>query len=205
VLNFAISWWNAYVCGKVWAETKAVGGWRRFMAWVTAVMSGLGFSWCYLIVVALTCHFFGLLTIAQLGIALQLGYVVLAPCIVFACWMITVDSWANAYRNGGILNYGLAGYNAYATIHNTMSVFDNYGSALGDVFGFFTGGGKSGSSSSSDDNGGVLVAIVVIGVVLVALAAGVLTTMMIIKKVAASEELPTLDEIRRRAAAQNRP
>ena len=52
VLNFAISWWNAYVCGKVWAETKAVGGWRRFMAWVTAVMSGLGFSWCYLIVVA---------------------------------------------------------------------------------------------------------------------------------------------------------
>ena len=28
-LNFGISWWNAYVCGRAWVESKAVGGWIR--------------------------------------------------------------------------------------------------------------------------------------------------------------------------------
>lgn len=201
VLNFAISFWNAYVCGKVWAETKSVGGWRHFMTWMGATMSALGFTWCYLLVLALSGYYFGFLTIAQLGIALKLGYLVLAPGIVFSGLMITIDSWAQAYRNGGVLNYGAAAYNTYAQLHNTMSVVSNYGSALDDVLGAF---GGSSSSDSDDDAAKGVAALIIIGLVVLALVAGVLTTTLIIKKVSASDSLPSLEELRERARLEGR-
>ena len=33
VLNFGISWFNAYSVGRSWADSKAIGGWPRFMDW----------------------------------------------------------------------------------------------------------------------------------------------------------------------------
>jgi hypothetical protein len=33
ILNFGISWWNAWVTGRVWRETKAMGGLMRLVAW----------------------------------------------------------------------------------------------------------------------------------------------------------------------------
>lgn len=204
VLNFAISFWNAYVCGKVWAETKSVGGWRHFMTWMGATMSALGFTWCYLLVLALSGYYFGFLSIAQLGIALKLGYLVLAPGIVFSGLMITIDSWAQAYRNGGVLSYGVAAYDTYAQIHNTMSVVSNYGDALGDVLGAFGGGSKSSSSSSDDDAAKGLAGLIIIGIVILAVVGGVLTTTLIIKKVSAGDRLPSIEELRERARLEGR-
>lgn len=198
VLNLAISFFNAWACGKAWAETKSVGGWRHFMNWMGAIMSASGFTWCYLLVLALTAHFFGVLTVEHMGIALKLGYLIIVPGILFSGLMITIDSWARAYREGGILNYGVAGYNTYAQIHNTMSAVSNYGAAFGDVLGFFTGGGssKSSSSSSSDDDNSGVIALVVIAIVVLSVIGGVLTTVTIIKKVAASEPLRSIDDLR---------
>lgn len=204
VLNFAISWWNGYVCGKTWAETKAQGGWRRFVTWVAAAMSALGFTWCYMLVLTLTAYHFQFLTAAQAGIALELGYLVLAPAIVFACWMITIDSWATAYRNGGVLNYGVAAYNTYATYHNTMSMIGSYGQAFEHVLGAFTGGKKGSSSSSNDDDAKAMGLLLIVGIVVLALVAGIVTTTLIIKKVAASSQLLTLDELRERARLEGR-
>ncbi len=53
LLNFAISAWNAYAVGRAWVETKVAGGWPRFMAWMGAIMSASGFSWCYLFLLVL--------------------------------------------------------------------------------------------------------------------------------------------------------
>ena len=52
LLNLAISFWNAYACGKAWAEAKFYGGWPRFMTWMGAIMAASGFSWCFLILLA---------------------------------------------------------------------------------------------------------------------------------------------------------
>ena len=185
-INFGISVWNAYAVGKVWVEARHAGGWRRFMCWMGAVMSASGFSWCYLSFLALSAHYFGWITESQAMVALELGYVLLIPFILFAGYAITLDSWAQAYRNGGFLNYGTAAWNTYASIHNTYSAWRNLGGAFTSLGNFFTGGE---SRRGSRDDGPSPVVIVILLVAL-ALLGGVLTTAAIIRRVAATDLLP---------------
>lgn len=205
VLNFGISWWNAYAVGKCWAEARTAGGYMRFMTWVGAAMSAAGFTWCYIIAEAAIGAGTGLLSASSVGLLLSLGYVLLVPIILFASYAITFDSWARAFREGGVLNYGVAAYNSYATYHNTVSAISGFGQAFGSVLDAFSGKGSSSSSSSSssDDAGGILVAIGIAILVIITIGGGILTTMLIVKKSAASEPLLSRAEMeRRRAAAQ---
>ena len=186
VLNFAISIWNAYAVGKVWVEARAAGGWHRLMCWVGAIMSACGFTWCYLSFLALTAHHFQWLTDEQVLAALNLGYVLLLPFVLFGGYAITLDSWAQALRRGGFLNYGAAAWNTYASIHNTYSAWRNLGGAFASLGNFF-GGSRKSERDSDGDSGGV---IVVLLLVIFAVLAGVLTTAVIIRRVAATEPLP---------------
>jgi hypothetical protein len=187
VLNFGISVWNAYAVGKVWVEARHAGGWHRFMCWMGAVMSACGFTWCYLSFLALTANYFGWITEAQAMAALNLGYVLLLPFILFAGYAITLDSWAQAYRRGGFLNYGAAAWNTYASIHNTYSAWRNLGGAFTSLGEFF-GGRRKGSRDRNGDGPGPI--IIVILLVALALLAGVITTAVIIRRAAATEPLP---------------
>src|SRR5438046_2595386 len=114
LLNVAISIWNAYAVGKSWTEARAAGGWPRIMCWSGAVMSASGFSWCYLLLVALGAYHFEAIDETQVTVAINLGYILLIPGILLSGLLITVDSWARAFRQGGFLNYGAAIYNTYA-------------------------------------------------------------------------------------------
>jgi hypothetical protein len=183
VVNFAISIWNAYAVGKVWVEARVAGGWHRFMCWVGAVMSACGFTWCYLTFLALTAQHFGWLADDQVKIALDLGYVLLLPFILFGGYAITLDSWAQAFRGGGVLRYGAAAWNTYATVHNTYSAWRNLGGAFTSL-----GNALGGRRRDRDrDAGGGLVALLL---VVFALLAGVLTTAVIVRRVAAKDPLP---------------
>ena len=184
VLNFGISIWNAYAVGKVWVDAKHEGGWHRFMCWMGAVMSACGFSWCYLSFLALSAHYFQWITEEQTKIALDLGYVLLMPFMLFAGYAITLDSWAQAYRRGGLLNYGVAAWNTYASIYNTYSAWRNLGGAFSSLGNFLN------RERSRSDNNGASGVIVVVLLVAFALLAGVLTTAVIIRRVAATDPLP---------------
>jgi len=188
VLNFAISIWNAYAVGKVWVEAKHEGGWHRFMCWMGAVMSACGFTWCYLSFLALTSHYFGWFTDDDTRLALILGYVLLVPFMLFAGYAITLDSWGQAYRRGGFLNYGRAAWNTFASIHNTYSAYRNLSSAFGSIGELFSSRRRNSSSKSSSD--GQSPAIVIVLLVGLALVGGVLTTAAIIRRVAATDPLP---------------
>ncbi len=199
LLNFGISAWNAYAVGRAWAETKVAGGWPRFMAWMGAVMSASGFSWCYLVLFVYGAHAMGWLPDQATNAAFSLGWIILIPGILFSGLMIMLDSWRRAFREGGILNYGIAAYNTYAQVHNTLSAVNTLGSALRNVGDFF--GGDRDSRSSDDDGKGMLILLVIILVAL-ALLMGVLTTAIIIRLTAGSDPLPPLRELeeRRRVA-----
>ncbi len=186
VLNFAISGWNAYAVGSAWVEARVAGGWPRMLCWSGAIMSAAGFSWCYLIFLVLTGYHFEFVNEEQVNIALSLGYILLIPGILLSGLVITVDSWARAYRQGGFLNYGIAAYNTYAQLHNTWSAITTLPAAIGRVRDYF---GK-GLNSDRDDRDSKSGLIVVILLVAVALAAGVLTTTLIIWLVAGSRPLP---------------
>lgn len=196
LLNFAISWWNGYAVGKCWAEAKAVGGWMRFMTWMGALMSAAGFTWCYLILEAALGAGTGLLSASAVTFMLSLGYVILVPVILFAGYAITFDSWARAIREGGILNYGVAAYNTYATYHNTVSAISGMGEALGAV------GKGLGEIASGDDEGKGIPIVIGIVLAIIAFGLGILTTVLIIKKSAASAPLLSREEMERNNAAR---
>src|SRR5262249_8630863 len=184
VLNFGISIWNAYAVGKVWVEARHEGGWHRFMCWMGAVMSASGFTWCYLSFLALTANYFQWINEEQTMAALNLGYILLVPFMLFAGYAITLDSWGRAYRQGGFLNYGVAAWNTYASIHNTYSAYRNMGGAFASLGEFF----KRRRSGNGGDGAGPV--IIVILLVALALFGGIITTAVIIRRVAASEPLP---------------
>jgi hypothetical protein len=187
VINFGISIWNAYAVGKVWVDAKHEGGWHRFMCWMGAIMSASGFTWCYLSFLVLSAHYFQWITEQETKAALDLGYVLLLPFMLFAGYAITLDSWAQAYRRGGFLNYGAAAWNTYASIHNTFSAWRNMSSAFTSLGNFF---GNRGERSRNNDNDGVKGVIVVVLLVALAIFGGVLTTATIIRRVAATDPLP---------------
>jgi hypothetical protein len=184
VLNFAISVWNAYAVGKVWVEARLENGWHRFMCWMGAIMSACGFTWCYLSFLALTAHHFEWISEQQVKAALNLGYILLVPFILFSGYAITLDSWVQAFRRGGFLNYGAAAWNTYATIHNTYSAWRNMGGAFASLGEFFGGRRRS---SDRDGGGGIIVVILLVAL---ALLGGILTTAAIIRRVAATDPLP---------------
>ena len=184
LLNLGISAWNAYAVGKAWAEARAAGGWPRVMCWSGAVMSASGFTWCYLILLALVAYWLGFLDENQIGVGLDLGYILLIPGILLSGLMITLDSWSRAFRRGGFLNYGLAVYNTYAQIHNTYSAITSFGGAFGNVRRFF---GRSRGRDDRDGSTGLVLVILLVGL---ALAAGILTTTYIIWRTAATTPLP---------------
>ncbi len=196
VLNFGISWWNGYAVGKCWAEARAVGGYMRFMTWIGAIMSAAGFTWCYLILEAAIGAGTGLLSVSAVTFMLSLGYVILVPVILFASYAITFDSWARAIREGGILNYGVAAYNSYATYHNTVSAINGFGQALGAV------GEGLGKIASADDEGKGIPVVIGIVLTIIAFGLGILTTVLIIKKSAASAPLLSRGEMERNNAAR---
>lgn len=193
LLNLGISYWNAYVCGKSWLEVKSVGGWRFFIIWMAALQSALGFTWCYLIILAAGAFHFHWISALSFSVSLQLGYLLIIPGILFSGLMITIDSWAQAFRQGGALNYGVAAYNTYAQLHNTASAISSMGDAFGEVFGFFSG--------SDDENAAP---VLVIALVLIALFSGVLTTSAIITRVSGSERLLSYEEMEARRLAGGR-
>jgi hypothetical protein len=187
ILNFGISIWNAYAVGLAWVETKHAGGWPRFMAWMGAIMSASGFTWCYLIALVFIAHHLKWIGDDQLVLALNIGYILLMPGILFSGLMITLDSWARAYRTRSIADMGIAAWNTYAQIHNTYNAINDYDKAIGAVVDSLSKGGSS-SSSDKKDGGGVAL-LVVIGLVIVALLAGVITTAVIINRVAGNNQL----------------
>jgi hypothetical protein len=182
ILNLGISIWNAYAVGKVWVETKHYGGWPRFMAWMGAIMSAIGFTWCYLLVLAFVAYQTEWLTADQIEAMITLGWVLLIPGILFSGLMITVDSWAQAYRQRTLASIGTAAYNTFAQIHNTYNAIRGFGPALRGLAGFF--GGDRSDRSDSRDGGGAIVLVVLL--VLLALFGGILTTAAIIRRVAGS-------------------
>jgi len=179
MLNFGISIWNAYVVGTAWVETKHYGGWPRFMSWMGAIMSASGFTWCYLILLGFVGHGLGWLTLDDLVSALSLGYILLIPGILFSGLMITLDSWARAYRTRTISSIGVAAWNTYAQIHNTYHAINSFGKAFKQVVG---------SSSLRRGKGAAIILVIVL--VVVALLSGVITTTLIIRRVAGDYKLP---------------
>jgi len=183
ILNYAISWFNAWGCGKTWNETKHVGGFAHFMNWMGAVMAASGFTWCYLVLVI----FFGssipmehddgtvapYFTPEHVRMIADLGYLVIIVPILGSGLAITIHSWAVFWRRKNITNGAVAGWNSFAQVYNTASALQHVPGKFKSVSSFFSG----------DDNKGQT--LVLVAVVACAFA-GILQTWWIITSTAKS-------------------
>lgn len=187
LLNFSISILNAWGCGKSWTETKAVGKFPHLLNWCGAIMSAIGFTWCYLIIagwagytipfdhkvhgVTVNSPYFDE---KDLSFLFDMGYAVIIVPLIGSGMVITVNSWCVAWRNRTFGDGAIATYNTFAMYNNIYSaVTESAG-----VFGRISSYSKSSSSSSdSDDKKGYILLLVVFCFI-----GGVLTTKWIIKK-----------------------
>lgn len=178
LLNFAISWLNAWGCGKTWIESKHAGGIPHFLNWCGAIMSAAGFTWCYLVILGGVGTLIPveaddgttapLLAGASAQAFADLGYMLVVFPIVGSGLALTVHSWGVFWRERNFTTGATAGWNTFAQVYNTVSAFENVPQAASRLGHFFKGDSK--------DKSKLLV------VVLVAVAAigGILTTRAIL-------------------------
>lgn len=188
LLNFGISWLNCWAVGGMWAESKAIGGWTRLVAWSAAVQAAIGFSSVFGLILGCITHSFGLLPPEFLAKAMSLWYVLVIIPALGTGLILTIQSWIIAYRDRTLLNMGGAAYNTFAQLHNMYSAFEGLGSAFSSVGDLF-------SDLDSDDPKAGL-AIIAIVLVLCALLAGVFLTYVLIKRYAGRLPVPQLQEQR---------
>ena len=191
LLNFVISYFNAWACGKAWPETKHNGGWAHFMNWMGAIMSACGFTWCFLVIIAVggsaipydshdPKHIVYAVSPEMLRAIFELGYLIIIGPILGSGLAITVDSWAHFYRKRTFGSGALATYNTAAQMYNMYEAASAVPAILKDLGGLFAG--KSSDSSSSDGEGGLsgILILIVVLVVICALVGGILLTRAII-------------------------
>jgi hypothetical protein len=180
VVNFAISIFNAWSVGRSWVETKAVGGFARFMSWMGATMAAVGFSWSYLVIIAFAAGPDGFKKIPANAVEamFSLGYLIIVGPLIGSGIAITIDSWAYFWRRRTFGSGAIATYNTVADVYNIYQAARYVPSAWDKVMELLF---PKKRSSSSSDNGWVGL---VIFLALAAVLGGILTTAAIIRTVA---------------------
>lgn len=173
VLNFAISFWNAYASGAYMTESKIIGGWARVLTWSGLVMSACGFTWVYLCLLAMLAVAAKWLTPEWGEIMFKLGYLVIILPVLGSGMAIWIDSLVKAYRRRTFGSVAVAGWNTFAQAKNTWDAAKHAPSFLSDVLKAFSGKGSKGGRKDKDSAGALLVILLVV----LALAGGILTTM----------------------------
>lgn len=175
MLNFGISFWNAYASGAYLTESKIVGGWSRFMVWSGLIMSACGFTWVYTTLMTMMAIASGKLTPEWGEVALKLGYLIIILPVLGSGFAIWVNSIVQAARRRTLGSVAVAGWNTYAQARNTWEAASNAPNFLSDVIEAFSGKGKRRSSSKNDGAAAILVVLIVI----IAVFGGAITTGLI--------------------------
>jgi hypothetical protein len=186
ILNFAISWFNAWSVGRVWVESKMIGGISRMTVWCGAIMSACGFTWVYIALLGMLAQSFQWLPARYIQGIFSLGYLVIILPLLGSGLGIAVSSWVQFWRQKNLINGGIAAWNTYAQISNVVSAIRFVPEAIGNVFSAFKG------DDDEEDNRALLI---MLAVVLVAVGGGIMTARAIILGTARKTSQAVLTEI----------
>ena len=182
VINLGISFWNARVTGKNWLESKAAGGWIRIVTWSGAIMSAVGFTYCYAIIITLLGTSFGIIPTAVAKLIMNLTFIGLAIPLLGAGYIITIESWIRAVREKSLLNTSAAVWNTFASAYNTYTTVKTFGNALDSIKNSIDDKGADVDLDSDFGKALILVILVLFG--------GVVTTAVIMKKYIGTMPIP---------------
>ena len=182
VINLGISFWNARVTGKNWLESKAAGGWIRIVTWSGAIMSAVGFTYCYAIIITLLGTSLGIIPTAVAKLIMNLTFIGLAIPLLGAGYIITIESWIRAVREKSLLNTSAAVWNTFASAYNTYTTVKTFGNALDSIKNSIDDKGADVDLDSDFGKALILVILVLFG--------GVVTTAVIMKKYIGTMPIP---------------
>jgi hypothetical protein len=180
ILTFGISWWNAYVAGKTWVESRVIGGFIRVVTWSAAIQSACGFTMVLAFALGGLGYALGLVGMPVLHLLANMTYLLIILPILGSGLVITIHSWIIAYRERSILGMGVASYNTFAQAYNTYEAIDGIGNAFGVVW-------NAVSKDDEDTNPILGIAVVLL---CAAAAGGIMLTMGIIKHYAGTMPIP---------------
>ncbi len=185
ILNFVISWFNAWGCGKSWNETRTASGFPHFMNWMGVIMAASGFTWCFLVIIAAVGANWQVeqadgtmaayLTAQQLQAFCDLGYMLVIFPILGSGLAITIHAWRVAWERRTIGNMGVAAWDTFAMTYNISSAMRNVPQAGDRLANFFSG--------NNDGKGKVVL------LVLLAALAGIVLTYVIVSQTAKNTAL----------------
>lgn len=194
IINFAISWFNAWSVGRSWAETKAIGGLARFMAWCGGIMSASGFTWCYLVILMLinacTAGSKYHLPDKYAEGVFRLGYLIIILPVIGSGIAITIQSWAYFWKERNFKNGALAGWNTFADVYNIYTA----ARAIPESLSFLSSLFKS-DSRDSDGKGRLVMWVILLAILCV--LGGILTTIAIVRSTAKRVALQETYRMRR--------
>lgn len=137
LLNLAISFWNASAVGRYWTEKNQLPGAVRFMMWCGAIMAVCGFFVVYVSILTMIMHdthAFEFLSMALFRVEMSaadadlltqnifdLAYLIIIFPVLGTGLAIWANSVAVAYIKRDWASIGVASYNTFAQIHNTVN------------------------------------------------------------------------------------
>jgi len=198
ILNFAISWWNAWAVGRVWSESKQIGGQMRVITVSGYIMAIAGFTMVYgCILIMLTIGLYPVTPFLYENIALEplvtftsdLLYVMIVFVVIPTGIIIWLNSVITFWKNRTLVNAGVAGWNTFANIHNVIQASREVPNALGRIAkALFGGKGKK--------DGNTVLILVAVFIVVCALLGGWMTASAIMKN--ADRKYNLFDEIQKK-------
>ena len=187
ILNLFISFFNARSVGRIWAESKALGGFIRLVVWAGAIQSAVGFTYCYSIVLGALFYIIGILPKEAFTFMMSFVYIAIIVPLIGSAIIITIESWIVFFREKSLVNGGITVWNTFATIHDTYRAINSFGTICKTVF---SGFGEIFKSNGDDDEIKVKIILLAILVAIIALGAGIFSTVFIIKKYTSSIPIP---------------
>ncbi|MDR2716490.1 MAG: hypothetical protein LBB89_00285 [Treponema sp.] len=183
VLNFIISWHNSIAVGRMWSESKVIGGSFRILTVAGYIMAVTGFTTVYGCLLLLIAPYIiplipylsefpisDLLTLTS-----DMLYVLIATFIIPSGFIIWYHSAVRFWREKTLKNGLVAGWNTYAQIRNTVNAAKNMPSAIGRIAkALFGGRGRK--------KGNAVIVLFAVFVLIIAVCGGWLTASAIMKK-----------------------
>jgi hypothetical protein len=130
VLNFVISWVNAHNTGRVWTESKEIGGWIRISVWSGYIMAIAGFTMVYgCLLLLLSIGLYPSIPYLNenvelsllITIANDLLYLLIAAAVIPTGIIIWLNSMVAFWKRKTFGGGAVAAWNTYANIRNIVS------------------------------------------------------------------------------------
>lgn len=181
VLNFIVSIFNAKSVGRMWSESKAIGGFMRVLAVSGYIMAIAGFTMVYgMLLLLILPHililfpeFSDIDAHAATLLAMDMMYLLIVMTVIPTGLIIWFNSLVHFWRQKTLANGLVLGWNTYAQVRNMANAIRHVPGALERITKALFGGRKRGNA---------IIFAVAIFVIILAVIGGWLTASGIMKK-----------------------